>query len=84
MIEHLYDFSVCFFFFVAVSCPKLSINLGALTVEPNNCTNGNVSYATVCRFTCKEGYQLVGPGLKTCTQSGTMHPVQNPSCKGLN
>lgn len=67
----------------AVSCPKLSINLGALTVEPNSCTDGNISYATVCRFTCKEGYQLVGPGLKTCTQSGTMSPLQNPFCKDV-
>lgn len=67
----------------AITCPSINTKSEGLVVKPDSCANGNLSYATECRFTCKEGYQLIGTGLKTCTQSARMLPAVNPSCKDV-
>ena len=53
-------------------------------MKPLKCTKPRteLDYATECHFTCKSGYQLQGPGLKTCAQNKNWIPVGNPSCKG--
>lgn len=65
-------------------CPAISIQSEGLIIEPPKCkTQGEeLDYATECRFTCKKGYQLYGPGRKTCNQNKNWIPLENPSCGG--
>ena len=68
----------------AVTCPAITITSEGLSISPPACSNASVrlGYATECRFTCKSGYQLQGPGLKICGQSKTWTPIGNPFCSG--
>ena len=65
-------------------CPPIPIQSEGLIITPPICEKpgAELAYATVCRFTCKNGYQLSGPGLKTCNQNKNWIPVGNPSCIG--
>ena len=75
-----------YFIITAITCPPpLTIKSEGLEIEPLFCANSTseIPYATVCRFTCKNGYQLQGPGLKTCQPSKIWKPLENPSCIGL-
>ena len=71
----------------AVICPAMSVDSEGLFVSPPACgnvnSNGSLGYATECRFTCKSGYQLLGPRLKTCTESKKWFPIGSPSCRGM-
>jgi len=69
----------------AVTCVGMNIKSEGLLSYPPECTNSSVAlpYATECQFTCKNGYQHHGPGLKTCSQSKKWAPDNNPSCKDV-
>ena len=84
-------FSFVFFYTIslssiAVTCPAMTVKSEGLIVSPSACVNSSASlrYAAECRFTCKKGYQLAGPGLKTCAQNKKWFPIGNPSCRGLS
>ena len=65
-------------------CPVIPIQSEGLIIEPPKCKEqgAELDYAAECRFTCKKGYQLYGPGLKTCNQKKNWFPLENPSCRG--
>lgn len=71
--------------FKGVTCPAMTMESEGLIVSPPICANSSsvLGYATECYFTCKSGYQLQGPGLKTCAQSRNWIPIGNPSCRGV-
>ena len=64
----------------------MTIKSEGVIVSPSACANSSASvgHAAECRFTCKIGYQLVGPGLKTCAQNTKWFPIRNLSCRGLS
>ncbi|CAH1269099.1 SVEP1 [Branchiostoma lanceolatum] len=50
------------------TCPSLPEPLhGAVT--PSSCSSPS-EYGTVCSFSCKSGFEIVGPTVKTCLQTG--------------
>ena len=71
---------------VAITCPHFAVKSEGLDTSPALCTNSSaaIQYLQECRFTCKEGYQQDGPGIKICGWSKTWIPLGNPSCRGLN
>ena len=73
-----------FHYLIAVTCPTITIKSEGLSINPPTCADSSAAlgYATECRFTCKRGYQLQGPGLKTCAQNKNWVPIGNPSCRG--
>ena len=72
------------FLLIAVMCPPLPIQSEGLIITSPTCEKpgAELDYATECRFTCKNGYRLNGPRLKTCNQNKNWIPVGNPSCIG--
>ncbi|XP_015761109.1 PREDICTED: sushi, von Willebrand factor type A, EGF and pentraxin domain-containing protein 1-like isoform X1 [Acropora digitifera] len=70
----------------AVTCPAMTVKSEGLIVSPPGCANssGSLGYAAECRFSCESGYQLLGPGLKTCTRSKKWFPIGNPSCRDVS
>lgn len=72
------------FCLIVVKCPVIAFQSEGLIIKPLKCTKPSteLDYATECHFACKSGYQLQGPGLKTCAQNKNWIPVGNPSCKG--
>ncbi|XP_067016111.1 uncharacterized protein [Acropora muricata] len=69
-----------------VRCPAMNVKSEGLIVSPPACANssGSLGYAAICHFTCKKGYQLVGPVLKTCAQNTRWFPLENPSCRDVS
>ena len=68
-----------------MTCVPTAVKSEGLLVNPPNCGNSRAifDYKKECRFTCKRGYQLHGPGLKTCAQSKDWVPMGNPYCLGM-
>ncbi|XP_067016174.1 uncharacterized protein [Acropora muricata] len=69
-----------------VTCPAMNVKSEGLIVSPPACANssGSLGYAAICRFTCKKGYQLLGPRLKLCAQNTRWFPLENPSCRDVS
>ena len=69
--------------FVEITCSVITGISRAVVVNPPSCSINISSYGTDCRFSCNSGYQLLGPGVKTCTHTSKWSPDnKNPSCKG--
>ncbi|XP_020610479.1 P-selectin-like isoform X2 [Orbicella faveolata] len=68
----------------AVTCHPLPVDSKELSVEPASCELTNSSYGTECRFQCTSGYQLEGPSVKTCTQSGDWSFTANTFCRDVS
>lgn len=72
---------------IAITCESLKIgSVEGLEVTPRSCINSNrtIPYGTLCVFECRDGYQLKGPVVKSCTQSKILEPSEgNPSCEGF-
>ncbi|XP_068689881.1 uncharacterized protein [Montipora foliosa] len=69
-----------------VTCPAMTVKSEGLMVSPPACANssGSLGYAAECHFTCRSGYQLLGPTLKTCAQTKKWFPIENPSCRDVS
>ncbi|PFX23093.1 CUB and sushi domain-containing protein 1 [Stylophora pistillata] len=69
----------------AITCPPLTFKSEGLHTSPALCTNTSATrhYLSECRFTCSSGYQLQGPGIKSCSQFKSWTPSENPSCKDI-
>ncbi|PFX23104.1 Uncharacterized protein K02A2.6 [Stylophora pistillata] len=69
-----------------IKCRTLFIKSEGLGISPVSCTNTSavIPYKSQCHFTCKNGYQQHGPGIKTCSQFKTWTPIGNPWCKDIS
>ncbi|XP_022803614.1 uncharacterized protein LOC111340956 [Stylophora pistillata] len=70
----------------AITCPPFSIQSEGLIVSPAFCSDATavIHYKSECWFSCKTGYQLSGPRIKTCNRHKDWIPVANPSCKDVS
>ncbi|PFX23098.1 sushi, von Willebrand factor type A, EGF and pentraxin domain-containing protein 1-like isoform X2 [Stylophora pistillata] len=70
----------------AITCPPFSIKSKELIISPAFCTNATavIHHKSECWFSCKNGYQQSGPGVKTCNQNNDWSPLGNPSCKDVS
>lgn len=60
------------------TCPKLSTPQNGHI----NCSLSEISYKTVCLFTCNEGYELEGHTKLTC-QGNSQWDGKEPKCVGM-
>ncbi|XP_068547255.1 E-selectin-like isoform X2 [Anas acuta] len=63
----------------AVTCPVPSIAHGSVTCSDPSV---NVTWGTICTFTCEEGFVLEGPDTLQCESSGNWTKEQ-PSCEAV-
>ena len=68
------------FSFTATKCPqKAEISHGKK--EPKS--GDGVSYGSVVKFTCNEGYELVGSPVVVCQQDGTWSGSNTIQCQSM-
>ena len=60
-----------------VVCPVLPTVLNG-HIEPEACTQLAQEYGVICTINCKQGFELIGPMLKQCSNTGlwTFHDLQ--------
>ena len=46
--------------------------------------NATILAGAVAEYQCEEGYHLVGPGKKVCTEEGRWEPEDNIFCANLS
>ena len=42
--------------------------------------NGTILAGSIAEYTCDEGYTIIGPSVKVCTEAGNWQPYQKVFC----
>ena len=65
------DTSIC-------SDPEVAPDNGSVLLQGHG--NGTIPAGSIAEYKCKEGYTLIGPSVKVCTERGNWQPYHKVYC----